>query len=58
MRLFPIFENKVNCQERGKHEFKNKWLSYEECMVDALASRADEGRGIAAKSFGEPLSRL
>ncbi len=25
--------------------------------MDALASRADEGRGIAAKSFGEPLSR-
>jgi hypothetical protein len=34
------------------------WLSYEEYMVDALASRADEGRGIAAKSFGEPLSGL
>ncbi len=32
------------------------WLSYQECMVDALVSRADEGRGIAAKSFGEPLS--
>jgi len=28
------------------------------CMVDALASRADEGRGIAAKSSGKPLSRL
>jgi len=27
-------------------------------MVDALASRADEGRGIAAKSPGEPLSGL
>jgi len=34
------------------------WLSYEGCMVDALASRADEGRGQAAKSLGEPLSRL
>ena len=21
------------------------WLSYKECMADALASRADEGRG-------------
>ena len=30
-----IFENKVNCLERGHHEFENKWLSYEECMVDA-----------------------
>jgi hypothetical protein len=27
-------------------------------MVDALVSRADEGRGIAAKSSGEPLTRL
>ena len=34
------------------------WLSYTGCMVDALASKADEGRGIAAKSFGEPLTRL
>ena len=34
------------------------WLSYQEYMVDALVSRADEGRGIAAKSLGEPLSGL
>jgi len=27
-------------------------------MVDALVSRADEGRGIAAISLGEPLSGL
>jgi len=27
-------------------------------MVDALASRADEGRGTAAKSSGEPFSGL
>ena len=25
-------------------------------MVDALATRADEGRGNAAKSHGEPLA--
>ncbi len=43
----------------GNHEFnKRAWLSYQEWMVDALASRADEGRDIAAKSFGEPLSGL
>ena len=35
---------------------KTKWLSYKECMVDALASRADEGRGTAAISSGEPLA--
>ena len=33
---------------------EHMWLSYEECTVDALASRAYEGRGIAAISFGEP----
>jgi len=27
-------------------------------MVDALASCGDEGRGVAAKSFGEVLSNL
>ena len=43
----------------ANYEYKRRaWLSYEGFMVDALASRADEGRGIAAKSLGEPLSRL
>jgi len=27
-------------------------------MVDALASKGDEGRGVAAISFGEVLSNL
>jgi len=27
-------------------------------MVDALASNGDEGRGVAAKSFGEVLNNL
>ena len=38
--------------------YKRAWLSYKEYMVDALVSRADEGRGIAAISPGEPLSGL
>ena len=32
--------------------------SYEGLSVDALASGGDEGRGIAAKSFGELLNKL
>ena len=36
------------------HEYERAWLSYKGFMVDALASRADEGRGMAAISFGEP----
>jgi hypothetical protein len=49
-----IFENKVDCEERGSET--QEWLSYEECTVDALASRADEGRGQAAIRSGEPLA--
>ena len=30
----------------------------QEHMVDALAVRGDEGRGVAAKSFGEACSNL
>jgi hypothetical protein len=59
-RILPmrgLFENKVNRIKRGITIEKTKWLSSEECMVDALVSRADEGRSIAAISFGEPLSR-
>jgi hypothetical protein len=51
-----LFENKVNRIKRGISRLRKQWLSSEECMVDALASRADEGRSIAAISFGEPLS--
>jgi hypothetical protein len=58
LRMRGLFENKVNRIKRGITIEKTKWLSSEECMVDALVSRADEGRSIAAISFGEPLSRL
>ena len=48
-----LFENKVNCEERG---YRKQWLSYEEYTVDALASRAYEGRGPATICSGEPLA--
>ena len=34
-----------------------KWSSYEGCMVDALAPRGEDGRGVAAKSSGELLTK-
>ena len=40
-------------EEGGKVEVAT---SEEGRMVDALATRADEGRGNAAKSHGEPLA--
>ena len=40
-------------EEGGKVEVTT---SEEGRMVDALATRADEGRGNAAKSHGEPLA--
>ena len=56
---FAFFENKVSWKRGAPRSLRTRaWLSYQECMVDALVSRADEGRGIAAKSFGEPLSGL
>ena len=50
-----LIENKVNRVTSGNpRKFERAWLSYKGFMVDALASRADEGRGMAAISFGEP----
>ena len=34
-----------------------KWSSYKGCMVDALAPRGEDGRGVAAKSSGELLTK-
>src|SRR5579872_5629120 len=34
-----------------------KWSSYQGCMVDALAPRGEDGRGVAAKSSGELLTK-
>ena len=39
----------------GERPYK-KWSSYKGCMVDALASRSDEGRGVAAISLDEVLT--
>ncbi len=47
----------VGGPERGRDKSRERVVTSEEGrMVDALATRADEGRGNAAKSHGEPLA--
>ncbi|MFT5462257.1 MAG: hypothetical protein ACI8QS_001130 [Planctomycetota bacterium] len=45
--MAEFFENKgkVRRKWQSPREQERAWLSYEGCMVDALASKADEGRG-------------
>src|SRR5436190_6737560 len=40
-----------------RRAIKRKWSSYKGCMVDALAPRGEDGRGVAAKSSGELLTK-
>jgi hypothetical protein len=49
--------SEVGGPERGRDKRRDRVVTSEKGrMVDALATRADEGRGNAAKSHGEPLA--